>query len=225
MKFSPFGGEGAEIRAVLWDLDGTLADTAELHFHAWQTTLARHGVHYSQDDFQRDFGRANPELLADLFPATPVADLLHIGEEKERDFQSSISGRVNLLPGVWDWLTAFQAAGIPQIVCSSGPTANIAALLVETGIADCFAGLLSGVHVPRGKPAPDLFLRGAAALGVDPIHCLVIEDSRHGVEGAANAGMHCVVVGPLTGQAGELAGRFSPSTHLWPIPRLDGVGL
>lgn len=212
------------IGAVLWDLDGTIADTSNLHFEAWQGTLAARQMSYSRADFERDFGRSNPELLADLLPDLDRDEHARIAHDKESAYRRAMIGRVTVLPGVQDWMTAFRDAGIPQLVCSSGPMGNIAGTITELGIADIFFALISGVHVPRGKPAPDLFLRGAAAANVEPAQCLVIEDSRHGVEAAARAGMRCVVVGALAHSHAELTSHFADPRHLLNVADLSQRG-
>lgn len=209
------------VGAVLWDLDGTIADTSDLHFEAWQETLAARQMTYSRADFERDFGRSNPELLADLLPDLGREEHIRIAHDKESAYRRAMIGRVTVLPGVTDWMEAFRNAGIPQLVCSSGPMGNIAGTITELGIADIFFALISGVHVPRGKPAPDLFLRGAAAADVDPAQCLVIEDSRHGVEAAARAGMRCVVVGSLAQHHAELTSHFVDPRHLLDVVDLS----
>ncbi len=207
--------------AVLWDLDGTIADTGDLHFVAWRETLADEGIDYSRADFERDFGRSNPELLAEWLPTQSPDDHRRIAEKKEDAFRRAMRERVTLLPGVKTWMDALRAAGITQVVCSSGPMANIASTVAQLGIADAFLALVSGVHVPKGKPAPDLFLRGAAVAGKDPARCLVIEDSRHGVEAAARAGMRCVVVGALARQPETLTSLFEQAYQLIAVESLD----
>jgi beta-phosphoglucomutase len=209
------------VGAVLWDLDGTIADTSDLHFEAWQDTLAARQIEYSRADFERDFGRSNPELLADLLPALGREEHIHIAVDKENAYRRAMVGRVTVLPGVLKWMAAFRKAGIPQIVCSSGPMGNIAGTIAELGIADTFLALVSGIHVPRGKPAPDLFLRGASVAGVLPERCLVIEDSLHGIVAAARAGMRCVVVGALAQQHRELTPYFAHPRHLLDVMDLS----
>lgn len=212
-------GQGAG--AVLWDLDGTIADTSEIHFQSWRETLAAEAVPYSRDDFQRDFGRSNPELLADLLPALPVEEHHRIANAKEAAYRRAMAGAVTALPGVAHWMQAFHQARIPQVICSSGPMANIAATIAELGLADYCLALITGIHVPRGKPAPDLFLRGAAVANVAPESCLVIEDSRHGVTAAARAGMTCVVVGSLAGQRDQLVTEFADPQRLLAVADLS----
>jgi beta-phosphoglucomutase-like phosphatase (HAD superfamily) len=90
-----------------------------------------------------------------------------------------------------------KAAGIYQVISSSGPMANIVAFVNKLDIGDYFLCLLSGATLPRGKPHPDLFLKSAAAVGVSPATCIVVEDSIHGIEGARRAGMASIAVGAL----------------------------
>jgi HAD superfamily hydrolase (TIGR01509 family) len=206
---------------VLWDLDGTIADTSELHFHSWRLTLAEEGIIYSWDDFERDFGRSNPELLLDLLPDLTTEEHRRIADAKEAAYRRVMIGRLTVLPGVKAWMQGFHSVGIPQVICSSGPMANIAATIVELGLADYCLALITGIHVPRGKPAPDLFLRGAAVANVAPEQCLVIEDSRHGVEAAARAGMCCLVVGALARHRSELATQFAHSHDLMAAAELN----
>jgi beta-phosphoglucomutase len=209
--------------AILWDLDGTIVDTGDLHFVAWRATLAAQGMNYSRADFEEDFGRSNPEILASLFPQSTHEQHRQIAHHKESAFRAAMAGKIKLFAGVQEWLAEFHTAGIPQVVCSSGPTANIASTVVELGIADYFLALVSGVHVPRGKPAPDLFQRGAAVANAAPETCLVIEDSRHGIEAAAAAGMGCIVVGSLAQEVELLRGRFRSPEALKAIQDLSRV--
>lgn len=207
--------------AVLWDMDGTIADTADLHFVAWRATLADEGIDYTRAAFEHDFGRSNPEILAELLPQRSIQDHQRIAIHKEEAFRRAMHDRVTLLPGVAAWMEAFRADGVTQLICSSAPMANIAAVVLHLGIADCFLSLVSGVHVPRGKPAPDLFLRGAGVAAKHATNCLVIEDSRHGVEAAAAAGMRCVVVGALARQHALLVDLFEHPNRLIAVEDLS----
>ena len=106
-------------------------------------------------------------------------------------------GPLATLPGVDHWLAAFQALGLRQCIGSSGPMANIVAMTAVLGIGDYFHALVSGARLPKGKPDPTIFLLSAAAAGVEPSHCLVVEDAIHGIEAAQRAGMASVAVGDL----------------------------
>lgn len=186
------------VKAILWDLDGTIADTEELHFDAWRATLRTYGVDYTYEMFIAAFGRNNPEMLTELIPDLAPAMIQEISDAKEKAFRRLVNpASVCLLPGVAQWLESCRTQGLRQAIGSSGPMANIAAVVAALDVGDYFRALLSGFSLPRGKPDPAIFLNCAASVEVAPAECLVIEDSIYGVEAARRAGMACVAVGRL----------------------------
>lgn len=191
------------MRTVLWDLDGTLADTEDLHFRAWAETMAAYAIPYDYEEFIAGFGRNNRSVLSELLkvdPSAPVVD--EVARRKEQAFRGLLAQTdLQPLPGVIDWLAAFDQAQTLQVVSSSGPMANIAATITKLGIGDYFVGLMSGATLPRGKPDPMLFLRSAAAVDAPPAACIVIEDSIHGIAAARRAGMPSIAVGKLAGSS------------------------
>jgi beta-phosphoglucomutase len=190
------------MQTVIWDLDNTIADTAELHRRSWQATMRQYGIEYTDTAFYAGYGRNNAEILRELLPDPTPAKIAVISAQKEVAFRALVQpDAIPLLPGVAEWLEAFRRQGIWQVVGSSGPMANIVATIGALGIGDYFLGMLTGAVLPLGKPHPDLFLRCAAAAQASPQACLVIEDSIHGVEAAHRAGMDCIAVGPLAQSA------------------------
>lgn len=186
------------IKAILWDLDGTIADSTALHFQAWRATMRRHGFDLTYQQFIDNYGRNNAEILAEHFGIDASAMIEQVALEKERTFRDLIApGAVQPLPGVIDWLNSFREHGLLQVIGSSGPTANIVAIVHAMGIGDYFLALASGTHLPKGKPDPAIFRRCAAVAGADPAECIVIEDSIHGIEAAHRAGMSSVAVGQI----------------------------
>jgi HAD superfamily hydrolase (TIGR01509 family) len=181
-------------RAVLWDLDGVLVDTGELHFRAWEQTLAEAGIVFTRPMFQHTFGMNNAGILAWLLGQPPEpAFLTEIGDRKERRFRQAAPGQARLLPGVAFWLERLQARGYRQAVASSAPQANIEVLIAGLNIRPFFGALVSAELMP-GKPDPAVFLEAARQLAIPPEQCVVIEDSLAGVEAARRAGMRCVAV-------------------------------
>ena len=213
------------IRAILWDIDGTLADTTALHYQAWRITMQRYGVDLPYESFIKDYGRNNAEILAEHFGVEAVAIIEKAANEKEATFRSLIApGALQLLPGALAWLQRFRRLGMTQVIGSSGPMANIAAVVHALGVGDFFLGLVSGVHLPKGKPEPTIFLRCAALAGAAPEECLVIEDSIHGIEAAMRAGMTSVAVGRIaTHPELQTLIQENPTARCIVTPSLAGI--
>ncbi|GAC1354388.1 MAG: beta-phosphoglucomutase [Herpetosiphon sp.] len=184
-------------RAVLWDMDGTLVDTGELHFVAWQSIMEREGFQFTWADHQAVFGLRNDTLLRRLQPEMRAAEQVRIIAAKEEAYRILLQKQgLDPLPGVRDWLERLQAAGWKMAVASSGPHANIRAAITAARLTGFFDFLASGDDVAVGKPAPDLFLFAAETLGVVPQRCVVVEDVLWGVQAAQAAGMAAIGVGP-----------------------------
>jgi HAD superfamily hydrolase (TIGR01509 family) len=182
------------IHGVLWDMDGVLIDTGELHFLAWSATLDSFHIPFSYELFLEGFGMNNRDMLKNLLGHDPdPVFFAQICTQKETAFLQMIPGRVKLLPGVRETLRYLASKNIRQAIASSAPMENIDALVDELDLRLCFHRMISGYDIP-GKPAPDVFLASARAIGVSPSECLVIEDSVTGVEGAKRAGMACLAV-------------------------------
>lgn len=182
--------------AIIWDVDGTLVDTAEQHFRAWVQLAAEIAKPFTRADFAATFGKRNPEILRQLFdPQADDAKCSRLGERKEDLYRASVREEgTQLLPGVAKLLKEFAAAGWPQAVGSSAPPGNLDLLLEITGIRRFFRAIVSGDDVRQGKPHPEVFLTAAAKLGVEPNRCVVFEDAVAGVEAAHAGGMKCVAV-------------------------------
>jgi len=182
--------------AIIWDVDGTLVDTAAHHFQAWADFAAQIGRPFTRADFAATFGMRNPEILRKLFdPDADDALCARWGEQKEDLYRASVRREgTSLLPGVANLLAAFAEAGWPQAVGSSAPLGNLDLLLGVTGTRHYFGAVVTGDDVTRGKPDPEVFLIAASKLGADPKRCVVFEDAVAGVEAAKAGGMACVAV-------------------------------
>jgi beta-phosphoglucomutase len=182
--------------AIIWDVDGTLVDTAAHHFAAWARFAAEIDRPFTHDDFAATFGMRNPEILRKLFdPSATDAKCAEWGERKEDLYRASVRDEgTALLPGVAKLLAAFAEAGWPQAVGSSAPVGNLDLLLGITNTRRYFSAVITGDDVSRGKPDPEVFLAAASKLKVDPRRCVVFEDAVAGVEAAKAGGMACVAV-------------------------------
>jgi beta-phosphoglucomutase len=182
--------------AIIWDVDGTLVDTAEQHFRAWTRLAAELNQAFSRADFAATFGMRNPEIIRQLFfPDANDTRCDELGTRKEDLYRASVREEgVQLLPGVARLLREFAQAGWPQAVGSSAPTENLDLLLGLSQIQHYFSALVSGNDVKRGKPDPEVFLLAASKLKVQPSQCVVFEDAVAGVAAATAGGMKCVAV-------------------------------
>lgn len=181
---------------VLWDLDGTLVDSADLHWRAWRETLEREGVPISHAQFLDSFGQKNDRILARwLGPGTPRERISRIDSAKEAEYRRLVR-TVGLagLPGAADWIRRLRAGGWKQAIASSAPRENVAVMLDALGVGREFEAMAAAEDVTAGKPDPQVFLVAAGKLGLPPERCVVVEDAPVGVEAARRAGMRCIGV-------------------------------
>ena len=180
--------------AVLWDMDGVLVDSAELHYQTWKQTLAGYDIPFSRQLFNEFFGMNNEQTLTRVLGRPPEPSFLQeSSDHKEDKFRKSIHGQIELYPGVRKLLQDLQRAGVRQAIASSAPQENIDALVNEFKMASFFQAIVSGCEL-KSKPDPVTFLLAAERLGVNPQHCVVIEDALHGIEAARRASMKCIAV-------------------------------
>jgi beta-phosphoglucomutase len=183
--------------AVLWDLDGTLVDSAEHHWRAWHEALAATGHTFDRDYLVATFGQRNDRILRNLLdPDATDAEIERISDEKEARFRALVRKRgIELLPGAELWLKRLRAAGWRQALATSAPRANVEAMLEVLNLAEYFSAVVAAEDVQRGKPDPQVFFLAAKQLNVAPYRCIVIEDAEAGVAGARSAGMRSIGVG------------------------------
>src|SRR2546423_3324731 len=166
-------------RAVLWDVDGTLVDSAEYHWLTWREALAHERYELTRAQFEATFGQRNDTILRGYFGADfPTSEIERIAETKESLYRELIRTRgIEPLPGVRAWLARLRTDGWRQCVASSAPPANVEAIMSALQIADYFAAFASAEEVARGKPHPDIFLAAARKVDVRPERAVVVEDA------------------------------------------------
>jgi beta-phosphoglucomutase len=181
--------------AAIWDMDGTLVDTAELHFQAWEATCRELGRDFTRADFAATFGRRNPEIIRYLFGERfGEQEITDIGDRKEVLYRAAAGNGVTPLPGVAALLEQLHAAGFRQAIGSSAPRANLDLILELLGLRRYFDAVIAMEDTQRGKPDPQVFLVAAERLGVVPVCCVVLEDAVAGVQAARAGGMKCIAV-------------------------------
>ncbi len=210
----PFLWDGSPIRALIFDMDGVIADTQHAHKFAWLEWAKRNNIPLDEESFMRDyFGRSNLDVLPLFFPqhAHDRDFILRIGEDKEEHFLTKLkAGEIPPLPGFYDIIQRARQRGLGLSVGSSSPRRNVETVLSHFGVRDHFKVTVSQQDVPISKPAPDIFLSCVAQLGVQAHECVVFEDSLHGLTAARAAG--CRAVGITTMHtADELANHSEVS--------------
>lgn len=190
--------ETAAARAVLWDLDGTLADTRMQHWQAWRDALDEVGVTITESQFLATFGRRNDAILTAWLgsEATPER-IRRLGDAKEERFRKLI-GRDGLgaLPGATAWVRRLTRHGWRQAIASSAPRRNVEVMRRALGLEPYIPVIVAAEDVTAGKPDPEVFVVAAERLGVPAAQCVVIEDAHPGIEAARRAGMRSIGVGP-----------------------------
>jgi beta-phosphoglucomutase family hydrolase len=183
------------LKAVIWDMDGVIADTAPFHFLAWQKAAQDRGIAFSEDDFRETFGKRNPEIIAEKFGKDiPPQEIDGIAGRKEELFRRIAAQSIKPFPGVLNLMLSLRSAGWKMALVSSTPAENIKLVTRSLEINSLFDTIVSDKDVLRGKPDPEGFLLAAERLGVAPGNCVVIEDAIAGVRAAKNAGMKCIAV-------------------------------
>ena len=184
-------------RAVLWDLDGTLADSKEYHWRAWKEAMGAEGLPLTEAQFLASFGQRNDAILgAWLGKGADPGQIRRIGDAKEAFYRELVREEgITPLPGAAEWVRSLHADGWRQAIASSAPRLNVEVMHEALGFAGLIEILVAAEDVSEGKPDPEVFLRAAHRLGVPPDRCVVVEDAEAGIEAARRGGMANVGVG------------------------------
>jgi len=182
--------------AIIFDMDGVLVDSNPFHLRKWIDLFQVHGVSFDEQELPKAIlGPPNEvtfrRYLGDGLTREQMAEL---SEELEENFRREIGPHARAFPGVRPFIEECDAQGIAMAVASAAMGKNVRFLITALGLQDYFRALLTGDEVSHSKPDPEIYLKTAAKLGVDPTHCAVFEDSFVGIEAAKRAGMRCVAI-------------------------------
>jgi beta-phosphoglucomutase len=188
----------SSIAAVVFDLDGVLADTIELHYQSWQRVADDIGLSFDRASYEQILGRNREDSVDYLLAGRSISPqerhrILRLKNEYYIELLADLQPS-DLLPGVREMLKDLQAQNIPIAIGSSSKNAEI--VLQKLGIRHCFQQVADGASVDNPKPHPAVFLKAAELLEVPPERCLVVEDAAAGVTAALAAGMTVLGVGP-----------------------------
>lgn len=177
-------------RALLFDIDGTLADTDPLHREAFHRVFAPRGHVVDDERFKRELqGFSNVSIGERFLPDESLERRVAILGEKEAIFRDLVAGQIAPLPGLMALLDRADRAGIPMVAVTNAPRLNAELLLAGLGITDRFKAIVIGDELPHGKPHPLPYQEGLRFAGASAAASIAFEDSRSGVQSAAAAGI------------------------------------
>lgn len=181
---------------LIFDMDGTLADTMPTHFIAWSRSMREHGIEFSEERFYALGGVPGP-VIVDMLAAEQgkTVDAHAVAEAKEVLFEQLLEDVQAILPV--RAIAEFHREHIPMAVATGSPRWLAEKILNRLGIRDWFGAVVGAEDVENPKPAPDTYLRAAELIGVDPQRCHAFEDTQLGMEAARNAGMKVVDINTL----------------------------
>jgi beta-phosphoglucomutase family hydrolase len=183
---------------LIFDMDGTLADTMPTHFIAWTRSMAAHGIEFSEDRFYALGGVPAVNVIEMLSEEQGIpVDAMKLAVEKEALFLELLKEVRPILPV--KEIAEFHREHIPMAVATGSEKWVAEKILRALGIHDWFGAIVGADNVENPKPAPDVYLRAAALIGVDPRRCHAFEDTQLGMEAARRAGMAVVDIHTLRG--------------------------
>lgn len=183
------------MKAVIFDMDGTIVDNMVYHHKAWQEKLADLGKPMTFEAVQEQIHGINREILKSLFGNRFTAtDRKRISSEKEAIYRRIYEGKLSFIPGLPDFFEHLKAQNIPMAIATAAPPENMNFTIDVLGIRHYFEYTLHAQDVEKGKPHPEIYEKTAALLGVPTTDCLVFEDSPTGAMAASAAGCKVIIV-------------------------------
>jgi beta-phosphoglucomutase len=183
----------------LFDLDGVLVDTAVYHYQAWKALANSLGFDFTEEQNEHLKGvnrMKSLEMILNWGKVTKTeSEMAELATAKNEQYVGMISKmtEAEVLKGTLPLLEQLKAAGIKIALGSASKNSGL--ILERTNLAHFFDAIIDGNHVTASKPDPEVFLKGAAALELEPAHCIVFEDAQAGVQAAINGGMKVIGIG------------------------------
>jgi HAD superfamily hydrolase (TIGR01509 family) len=175
-------------RALLFDIDGTMADTDALHLEAFNRVFSPRGHFFDHARFTRELQGFSAASIGERFlPDEPPQRRAAILAEKEAAFRALVSGKIQPVAGLMTLLALADRAGVPMVAVTNAPRLNAEMLLSGLGITHRFKALIIGDELAHGKPHPMPYLEGMRAANAVPDRSVAFEDSRSGIQSASAA--------------------------------------
>ncbi|HCT30342.1 MAG TPA: hypothetical protein DIW31_06335 [Bacteroidales bacterium] len=184
------------IQAAIFDMDGVIIDNHTYHVKAWEVFCNRHAIHVDETSFRaKYFGKINSDILNGLMnePLT-VSQIDLLGEEKEAIYREIYKHDITPIKGLVPFLIKLKESGIKTAVATSAPTSNLDFTIDSLNIRHLFDAIVDASMITKGKPDPEIYLKAASLLEVNPDNSIVFEDSIAGIKSGQNAGMRVIAL-------------------------------
>jgi beta-phosphoglucomutase len=185
--------------ACIFDLDGVIVDTARYHFLAWKRLTDQLGIHFTEEDNERLKGVsrfASLDIILEIGKINANENQKHEYATRKNQWYVEYISKMTpdeILPGSLAFIKELRNAGIRVAIGSASK--NTPMILERVGISKLFDAVADGNNVKRAKPDPEVFIKAAQLVNIEPEKCVVFEDAIAGVLAALNAGMMCIGIG------------------------------
>ena len=184
------------VKAVIFDLDGTMLDNNEYHLKTWKHYLKEEGIDISDENYNAHVnGRTNKDAIEYIYGRKMSdTEAMEYTLEKEAIYRKIYQPFIKPVEGLISFLELLDKKGIPIGMATSGIQVNIDFMFEHVPIKKYFKVIVNSAHIKNGKPDPEIYLKAASLLNVAPENCLVFEDAAVGIQSAKAAGMNVIAI-------------------------------
>jgi beta-phosphoglucomutase family hydrolase len=182
-------------KAIIFDMDGTLIESTEADYLAWERVFGDYGKTFTYEDYMPMLGIKSAYVIKDYLGVTDPAEVDKCLQTKWEYFVEVMEKNgIEPVPGALEFVRKFREMPVKVALATSSRKPKMKMIMEQLKFMEHFDATVSGDEVLKSKPAPDIFLHAAKKLGVEPGDCVVVEDAINGVKAAKSAGMKCIAI-------------------------------
>jgi len=183
------------VKAIIFDMDGIIVDSEPVQLESFNEVLKPYNIQLSENDFKGFIGMTQVEIFSSILNAHTIDKSIdQLRSEKKSIYTKLIKDELFPMPGLAELIEWIEQTPLKKGIASGSPLDDIHSVLDHIHLRDRFDCIQSSLHLPHGKPFPDVYLHVAEGLNVSPAACIVLEDTAIGVEAGKKAGMICIAV-------------------------------